>query len=181
LWSCHHHLSEALLRALAKDGHKSTTDPLVPAARKALGGRASWRTFLAAAGTESLPTVEKWVRDNGALVARQVARQHRHTSVGALEAALRRIKNGIFDRRYGFKNRARTDALLELMRLHQNQLDDELAYASAIEAHLREHAGRPALPLNASADPLNRPTLPGARTGPSGRPRRRFHTRGLTP
>lgn len=179
LWSCHHHLEASLIRALAKDGHRSTHDPLVIAARKALGGRNGWRAFMGAAGAASVPSVASWLADNGALVARQVARLHSPASVGALELALRRVKTSLYDRRFGFTNRARTDALLELMRLHQNGLDDERAYADAIEAHLQAHAGQLAAALAGSADPLNRPSLRSrVRTGTS-RPRRRLQLRGV--
>lgn len=180
VWSCHHHLEASLLRALGEDKRTSVHDPLVVAARKALGGRAGWRAFRAAAAGETLPKVAAWIADNGAVVSRQVARLHGPASVGALELALRRVKTNLFDRRFGFTNRTRTDALLELMRLHQNGLDDERAYAEAIEEHLRAHAGRPARALAQAADPLNRPSLPSRmRKGAGGRRRRRLHPRGM--
>jgi hypothetical protein len=62
-------------------------------------------------------------------------------------------------RRYGLKNRERTNRLLLLMQLHANRQDDPVAYAKDIRAWLEANQGRPPVPRRAVSDPADRPSL----------------------
>ncbi|MCA1704970.1 MAG: hypothetical protein LC808_17590, partial [Actinobacteria bacterium] len=56
-------------------------------------------------------------------------------------------------RRYGLKNRERTNRLLLLMQLRANRQNDALAYAKNIRAWLEANRGRPRVPRRAVTDP----------------------------
>ena len=69
------------------------------------------------------------------------------------------IRAALHPRRYGLKNRERTNRLLLLMQLHANRQDDPLAYAKDIRAWLEANAGRPRLPRRAVTDRAGQPSL----------------------
>ena len=69
------------------------------------------------------------------------------------------IRAALHPRRYGLKNRERTNRLLMLMQLHANRLDDPLAYAKDIRAWLEANGGRPRTSRRAVADHAGQPSL----------------------
>ena len=69
------------------------------------------------------------------------------------------IRNALHPRRYGLKNRGRTNRLLLLMRPHANRQDDPLAYTRDIRAWLEANGGRPPVPRRAVTDPAGQPSL----------------------
>ena len=62
-------------------------------------------------------------------------------------------------RRYGLKNRQRTNRLLLLMLLHVNRKDDEQTYAKDIRAWLEVNHGHPGVDRRAVKDTRERPAL----------------------
>ncbi len=62
------------------------------------------------------------------------------------------IRDALHPRRYGLKNRDRTNRLLMLMQLHVNRDDDVLAYARSIRTWLEPNGGRPRTPRRAVTD-----------------------------
>lgn len=62
-------------------------------------------------------------------------------------------------RRYGLKNRERTNRLLTLMQLHANRQDSQLAYTTDIRVWLEANQGRPQSPRRAIVDRRGHPSL----------------------
>ncbi len=75
-------------------------------------------------------------------------------STSPMDGLTEPIRAALNPRRYGFKNRERTNRLLLLllMQLHANRLDDPLAYAKDIRAWLEANGGRPRIPRRVVAD-----------------------------
>ncbi len=69
------------------------------------------------------------------------------------------IRDALHPRRYGLRNRERTNRLLLLMQLHANRHDDVLAFAKSIRAWLEASGGRPRIPRRAITDPSGVPSL----------------------
>ena len=63
------------------------------------------------------------------------------------------IRDALHPRRYGLKNRERTNRLLLLMQLNANRQADPLAYAKSIRAWLEANGGRPRVARRAVTDP----------------------------
>ena len=69
------------------------------------------------------------------------------------------IRDALHPRRYGLKNRERTNRLLLLMQLHANRQDDVLAYTENIRAWLETNGGRPRVRRRAITDRAGQPSL----------------------
>jgi hypothetical protein len=69
------------------------------------------------------------------------------------------IRDALHPRRYGLKNRQRTNRLLPLMQLHANRQGQPLAYAKDIRVWLEANRGRPDVPRRAITDPAGQPSL----------------------
>jgi hypothetical protein len=69
------------------------------------------------------------------------------------------IRDALHPRRYGLKNRERTNRPLRLMQLHANRQDDPLAHARDIRAWLEATAAGHRVSRRAVADPAGRPSL----------------------
>jgi hypothetical protein len=76
-----------------------------------------------------------------------------------MDGLIEPIRAAIHPRRYGLKNRERTNRLLVLMQLHANGQDDVLAYATSIRAWLEVNGGRPRVPRRAVTDAGGLPSL----------------------
>ena len=74
---------------------------------------------------EAMVKLRRWIDANADAIARSLVEQHWPVSVGALERALRDIKNSIYDRRANLKNMQRVGHLLVLAQLHQMGHADE--------------------------------------------------------
>lgn len=71
---------------------------------------------------------------------------------GAIEAPLARVREVLEPRRWTFRNRARMDLLLELVRLADLHADDPRAYAADLRQHLQAIGGRPSRTYRALYD-----------------------------
>jgi hypothetical protein len=80
-------------------------------------------------------------------------------STSPMDGLIGPIRDALHPRRYGLKNRERTNRLLLLMQLHANRHDDPLAYARAIRTWLETNGCRPRLARRAVTDPAGRPSL----------------------
>ena len=106
-------------------------------------------------------------RGDGRIVAEQFARRglrsqrpaEKPLSTSPLDGLTEPIRAALHPRRYGLKNRERTNRLLLLMQLHANRVEDPLAYATDIRAWLEANGGRPRTPRRAVADPAGQPSL----------------------
>jgi hypothetical protein len=77
---------------------------------------------------------------------RQTARRHTlppHYATGAVEDVIAVVRQHLERRAWCFRNLARMNLLLGLMRLTINHHDDAGHYAAAIKAHLLRHGGEP--------------------------------------
>ena len=76
-----------------------------------------------------------------------------------MDGLIEPIRAALHPRRYGLKNRKRTNRLLLLMQLHANRQDDPLVYAKDIRAWLEANGGRPRIRRRAVADHAGEPSL----------------------
>lgn len=133
---CEHHLYELGRKNLERYGlHKD------PTARTLLGqafkSPQGWAAFTAFA--EGHIQLDAWCAKNDPWVSAQTASRSRlpdHHANGAVEKALQQVIGLMGQRAYSFRNRYRTNQLLELARLRINGVADETAYAAAIRHHL---------------------------------------------
>lgn len=136
---CEHHLFERGKAAMNRDG-LAFEDPIRVAFRAALHSRPEWEAFerLAHADPTAIAT-QAWVHHWRARMLIQTARRASlppHYANGAVEAPLRHVIDLINRRKFSFRNRARMNALLELLRLRELGVDSDRAYAEDIRAHL---------------------------------------------
>jgi hypothetical protein len=78
----------------------------------------------------------------------------------ALESEFAWIRTQIVQRKFSLRNRPRTNLLLELLRIHLNDEDDERAYAREIRLHLESREGA-ANPRHLIKDPWGYSSLRG--------------------
>ena len=77
-------------------------------------------------------------------------------SNGALEAALDKVPAIIEPRAFAYRNRARMNRMLELVRLSQLRADNVGDYTVDIRSHLIAHDGHPPRTYQAIYDPTSR-------------------------
>jgi len=90
--------------------------------------------------------VREWIGREDKAIAAQVARRHElpaHYSVSAVERTITRLKEMLEARRFCFRNAARTNLLVGLMRLELNGQANERDYAEIIRDHLQARGGQP--------------------------------------
>ncbi len=80
-------------------------------------------------------------------------------STSPMDGLIEPIRAAIHPRRYGLKNRERTNRLLLLMQLHANRQDEVLAYTKSIRAWLEANGGRPCIARRAVTDPAGPASL----------------------
>lgn len=165
LYLCEWHLRHALERLMAKirksDEHREAIDALLPRVEAAFTGPAFWEPFLRDAHAAGIPRLSDWLDGAGRTVSEQFARRglrsHRPADMplsnSPMDGLIEPIRAAIHPRRYGLKNRERTNRLLLLMQLHANRQDDVLAYAKSIRAWLEANGGRPRAARRAVTDP----------------------------
>jgi len=145
---CNYHLFGQGHRRLAKRRLHGRHSPLLQALRSALrygrGDLDAWAGFTELVRTDysHVRPLMEWLDVKDALITRQLSSDYYPVGNGAVETALRSVKNSIYDRRFAFGNQARTNRLLLLMELHINAEDDEALYSHIIRTYLEEHAGK---------------------------------------
>lgn len=165
LYLCEWHLRHALERLMAKirksDEHRDAVDALLPRVEAAFTGPVFWEPFLRDAHAAEIPRLSDWLDGTGRIVSGQFARRGLRSqrpadmplSTSPMDGLIEPIRAAIHPRRYGLKNRARTNRLLLLMQLHPNRQDDVLAYAKSIREWLEANGGRPRIARRAVTDP----------------------------
>jgi hypothetical protein len=165
LYLCEWHLRHALERLMAKirkdDEHRAAIDALLLRVETAFTGPAFWEPFLRDAHAAEIPRLSDWLDGAGRVVFDQFARRGLRSqrpadmplSTSPMDGLIEPIRTAIQSRRYGLKNRERTNRLLLLMQLHANRQDDALAYAKSIRAWLEANGGRPRIARRAITDP----------------------------
>lgn len=142
---CEFHLLAKGRQALHKDGVQHG-DPLRELLHGALQTRTGWDAFERAVladlnATNAARWVEHWRRRLRAQTARRPSMPPVYGN-GAIEAPLARVREALEPRRWTFRNRARMNPLLELVRLADLHADDPRAYAADLRQHLHTTAGR---------------------------------------
>lgn len=161
---CEHHLYARGKAALAKDGHTAFRHELQEALAKALASPAGWDHFHRLA-TAAGGATGKWARHWDRRMRVQVARRSSipaHYANGAVEAPLREVKRILAPRRWTFRNAARMNLLLELVRIRYNRQGSAAAFAGELRRTLAK-TGRGQL-LDAAPDD---PRLRGERVSSS--------------
>ncbi len=164
LYLCEWHLRHALERLMAKirkdDEHRAAIDVLLARVEAAFTGPSFWERFVRDAHAAEIPRLSDWLEGAGRVVADQFARRGLRSqrpadmplSTSPMDGLIEPIRAAIHPRRYGLKNRARTNRLLMLMQLHANRQDDVLTYAKSIRAWLEANGGRPRVARRAVTD-----------------------------
>ena len=171
LYLCEWHLRHALERLMAKirtgDGHRVAIDALLPRVEAAFTGPAFWEPFVRDAHAADIPRLSDWLEGAGRILEDQFRRRGLRSlrpvdmplSTSPMDGLIGPIRDALHPRRYGLKNRERTNRLLLLMQLHANRQDDVLAYAKSIRARLEANDGRPRILRRAVTDTVGAPSL----------------------
>ena len=157
LYLCEWHLRHALVTLMAKirtePEQRATIDALLPRVEAAFTGPAFWKPFVRDAHAAEIPRLSSWLEGVGRVVEEQFHRRGLRSlrsadmplSTSPMDGLIEPIRAALHPRRYGLKNRERTNRLLLLMQLHTNRGDDERAYAKSIRGWLEANRGRPRL------------------------------------
>jgi hypothetical protein len=171
LYLCEWHLRHALERLMAKirqePQHRAAIDALLPRVEAAFTGPSFWKPFVRDARAAEIPRLQSWLDGAGRVVEDQFRRRGPRSlrpaemplSTSPMDGLIEPIRAALHPRRYGLKNRERTNRLLLLMQLHANRQDDPLAYAKDIRVWLEANHGRPRAPRRAVTDRADRPSL----------------------
>jgi len=171
LYLCEWHLRHALERLMAKirksDEHRAAIDALLPRVEAAFTGPSFWKPFVRDAHAADIPRLSDWLEGAGRVVEDQFRRRGPRglrpidtpLSTSPMDGLIAPIRDALHPRRYGLRNRERTNRLLLLMQLNANRLADPLAYARSIRAWLEANGGRPRLTRRAVTDPSGQSSL----------------------
>ena len=171
LYLCEWHLRHALERLMAKirqePEDRAAIDALLPRVEAGFTGPSFWKPFVRDALAAEIPRLSEWLEGTGRVVEDQFRRRGLRSqrpadmplSTSPMDGLIEPIRAALHPRRYGLKNRERTNRLLLLMQLHVNRQDDPTAYARDIRAWLEVNAGRPHVPRRAVTDRAGRPSL----------------------
>jgi hypothetical protein len=171
LYLCEWHLRHALERLMAKirksDEHRAAIEALLPRVEAAFTGPSFWAPFVRDARAAEIPRLESWLDGAGRVLEGQFRRRGLRSqrpaemplSTSPMDGLIEPIRAALHPRRYGIRNRERTNRALLLMHLHANRQGDALAYARSIRAWLEANDGRPRLTRRAVSDPAGQPSL----------------------
>jgi Transposase, Mutator family len=171
LYLCEWHLRHALERLMAKirqsDEHRAAIDALLPRVEAAFTGPSFWKPFVRDAQAADIPRLSSWLEGAGRVLEDQFRRRGLRDlrpvdmplTTSPMDGLIGPIRDALHSRRYGLKNRERTNRLLLLMQLHANRQDQPLAYAKDIRAWLEANEGRPRVPRRAITDLAGQPSL----------------------
>ena len=136
LYPCEWHLRHAPERLMAKirksDEHRAATDTLLPRVAAAFTGPAFWKPFVRDARAAENPRLSSWPDGAGRVVEEQFGRRGLRSQrpadmpllTSAMDGIVEPMRAALHPRRYGLKNRERTNRLLALMQLHANRQDE---------------------------------------------------------
>jgi hypothetical protein len=153
---CEHHLSERAKATFASD-NLDHSDPVRESFRDALKSREQWDKFEAAVvGRPELLNTGRWVARNSTWLRGQT---HGRSSIppvysnGAVEQPLQVLRKDLLPRAFVFRNRARLNNLMNLMRLASMRVDNVADYAADIRAYLEAQNGRAQRTYRTTYDP----------------------------
>jgi hypothetical protein len=172
LYLCEWHLRHALERLMDKIArtepqHREIIEALRPRVAIAFTGGSFWKPFARDAHATQIARLSSWIESTGRIVEDQFARRGLRSSRPAdmplstspMDGLIHPIRDALHPRRYGLKNRERTNRLLMLMQLHANRQDDPQVYATDIRACLLANHGRPRAARRAITDDRSHPSL----------------------
>lgn len=172
LYLCEWHLRHALERLMDKiqssePQHRAAIDALRDRLDAAFTGPSFWKPFARDARAAGIARLSSWLDSTGKIVEGQFARRGLRSSRRAdmplstspMDGLIHPIRDALHARRYGLKNRERTNRMLMLMQLHANREDSELGYTTDIRAWLEANRGRPRHPRRAITDRRGQPSL----------------------
>jgi hypothetical protein len=172
LYLCEWHLRHALERLMDKihtsePQHRPAIEALRPRVEAAFCGSSFWRPFVRDAHAFGVARLSDWLDDTGRIVEGQFARRglcgervrDMPLSTSPMDGLIGPIRDALHPRRYGLRNRQRTNRLLLLMQLHTNRQDDARAYATVIRSWLEANHGRPFGPRRTIVDRSGQPSL----------------------
>ena len=147
--------------------HRSAIDALRPRVEAAFTGASFWKPFVRDAHAAEIGRLSSWLESTGRIVEDQFARRGLRSARGPdmplstspMDGLIGPIRSALHPRRYGLKNRERTNRLLMLMQLHANRQDDARAYTTDIRAWLEANHGRPRAARRAISDRGDLPSL----------------------
>ncbi len=138
---CEHHLYVNAMKHLREDGQEgwgNTYRTLLAAAGQSPAGWAAFRRAVLAA--PDLAKTGKWVRHWDRQLAAQTGRRAEiapHYSTGALDPHISAVRQLLGRRAWTFRNLARMNALLGLVRLHINRRDVPADWSQLLAGHLQ--------------------------------------------
>jgi hypothetical protein len=140
---------------------------LLPRVEAAFTGPSFWKPFVRDARAADIPRLQSWLDGAGRVVEDQFRRRGLRSlrpadmplSTSPMDGLIEPIRAALHPRRYGLRNRERTNRLLLLMQLHANRQDDAFAYAKDIRVWLATNNGRPLLARRALTDCAGQPSL----------------------
>ena len=153
---CEYHLAENARAAMRRDG-LTPADAIWGLFLSALSSREGWDAFenVVSAAPTTLNT-KSWMKPLVERLRAQTPKRPRIPPVfsnGAVEAALAKVRAILERRAFAYRNRTRTNQMLELVRLAQIRADNVLDYTTDIRTHLAAHNGRPRRTYRAIYDP----------------------------
>jgi len=145
LHHCEYHLGANAIAAMRRDKLKQS-DEIWQLFVPALSSRAAWDAFEAAVrASPRKQLINLWVSRQATMLRKQTTLREGRPPVyanGAVEQALSRIRDIVRPRQFAYRNRTRTNRMLELVRLSLALADDTAEYAAAIRGYLDRHDGR---------------------------------------
>lgn len=171
LYLCEWHLRHALEWLMAKirlsDEHRAAIDALLPRVEAAFTGPSFWKPFVRDAHAVDIPRLSSWLEGAGRVLEDQFGRRGLRDlrpvdmplTTLPMDGLIGPIRDALHSRRYGLKNRERTNRLLLFMQLQADRQDKPLAYAKDIRAWLEANDGRPRVPRRAITDRAGQPSL----------------------
>lgn len=142
---CEHHLSERVKAAFRSDVLEPE-DRARALFRGALQSRDRWDAFEAeVVSRPELRLTNGWLKMNATWMRGQTQGRSRIPPVysnGAVEQPLLSLRQSLQPRAFAFRNRARLNQLLNLMRLANLRVDNVADYGTDIRAYLDDHPQR---------------------------------------
>lgn len=141
---CEHHLYVNAAKALAKDGEHGMGNRFRTLLNDAARSSKHWAAFRRAITQAGLKHTGAWVAHWDAQMTAQTAWRKNvpaHYSTGALDPKIAEVRQMLERRRWTFRNLARMNHLLELIRLHLNRQDNPTDWAKVIRTELETVAG----------------------------------------
>lgn len=161
---CEHHMGVNARAAMGRD-KLTPEDEICQLFGPALISRTGWDAFeRAVVEHPKAGNTKRWTAKLSKKLQAQTTRRGEIPPVfsnGALEASLDKVRTIVAPRAYAYRNRTRTNLMLELVRLSQLRADNAGDYTADIRTHLTAHNGRPPRTYRAIYDGNTKSGEPG--------------------